>query len=45
MRAIEDTFSMVIKLISKDGAVVHVACVHKTPSGIFEQQIAFSILV
>lgn len=45
MRAIEDNFCIAIKPISKDGAVVHVACVHQTLSCIFEQQITFSILL
>lgn len=45
MCAIEDAFSMAIKPISKDGAVVHMACVHEALSCIFEQQITFSILL
>lgn len=45
MRAIEDSFCVVIKPISEDGAVVHVACVHQTLSCIFKQQITFSILL
>lgn len=43
--AIEDSFCIAIKPISKDGAVVHVARVHQTLCDIFEQQIAFSILL
>lgn len=42
--AVENHFCMTVKLLSEDGAVVHVACVHKTLSCIFEQQITFSIL-
>lgn len=43
--AIEDSFCIVMKPISKDGAAVHVARVHQTLCCIFEQQIAFSILL
>lgn len=43
--AIEDSFCTVIKLITKDGAVVHVAGVHETLRCIFEQQITFSIFL
>lgn len=45
MCAIKDSFCIATKPISEDGAVVHVACVHQTLSRIFEQQIAFSILL
>lgn len=34
--AVEDSFCVMVKLFSEDGAVVHVACVDKTLSCIFE---------
>lgn len=43
--AVEDGFYMTVKLLSKDGAVVHVTCVDKTLSCIFEQQVTFFILL
>lgn len=43
--AVEGRFCLTVKLLSEDGAVVHVARVYKTLSGIFEQQITFSILM
>lgn len=43
-RAIEDSFQMSVKLLSQDGAVVHVARVNKTLCCIFEQQVTFSVL-
>lgn len=43
--AVEDSFCVTVKLLSENGAVVHVARVDQTLSCIFEQQITFSILL
>lgn len=45
MCAVEDGFCVIVKLLSKDGAVVHVARVDETLRRVFEQQIAFSVLL
>lgn len=36
---------MTVKVVPENGAVVHAACVDKTLSCIFEQQITFAILL
>ena len=43
--AVEDCFSLPIKLLSKDRAVVHVAGVDQAACGIFEEQITLPILL
>lgn len=45
MCAVEDSFCATVKLVSEDGAVVHVACVDQTLSCVFEQQVTFSIVL